>query len=291
MRRFEFVDGGSSKFWAAEVSGNTFTVVYGKIGTPGQRKDKAFPDAGAAQREYDKKVAEKLREGYYEVASQDAPAPAGGAAVAAAKPATNALNLPPRTAAAKPTAEQIAAATKALALLESEVGGRSWAVAHRARAARRALERLGGFDPARDAAMQSVLDSLMGAATAPAGGRRLPLHLALGLLSELDAAAFARAVEQWRGAANAVPAVAAVVQQHDALGEPELALRVAALLAERPESGASSEAGWGKRWKALQPHLEGYLTGRGSSLAAHLGGIAAPKGSPLALRVARMGAA
>ena len=61
MRRFEFVDGGSSKFWAAEASGNTFTVVYGRIGTAGQRKDKAFPDSAAAQREYDKKVAEKLK--------------------------------------------------------------------------------------------------------------------------------------------------------------------------------------------------------------------------------------
>ncbi|NNB87716.1 WGR domain-containing protein, partial [Corallococcus exiguus] len=73
MRRFEFVDGNSSKFWMPEVQGANFIVTYGRIGTAGQRKEKAFPDEEAALREYNKKVAEKVREGYAEVSTGEAP--------------------------------------------------------------------------------------------------------------------------------------------------------------------------------------------------------------------------
>ncbi|RKH48196.1 WGR domain-containing protein, partial [Corallococcus sp. AB050B] len=73
MRRFEFVDGNSSKFWVPELQGATFIVTYGRIGTAGQRKEKVFPDEDAAQKEYNKKVAEKVREGYAEVTSGEAP--------------------------------------------------------------------------------------------------------------------------------------------------------------------------------------------------------------------------
>ncbi|NMO18398.1 WGR domain-containing protein, partial [Pyxidicoccus fallax] len=74
MRRFEFVEGTSSKFWEPELKGSTFIVTFGRIGTSGQRKEKAFPDEAAARREYEKKVAEKLREGYREVTAGDAAA-------------------------------------------------------------------------------------------------------------------------------------------------------------------------------------------------------------------------
>ncbi|MFP2907409.1 WGR domain-containing protein, partial [Pyxidicoccus sp. 3LFB2] len=75
MRRFEFVEGTSSKFWEPELNGSTFIVTFGRIGTAGQRKEKAFPDEAAARREYEKKVAEKQREGYREVtAGAEAPA-------------------------------------------------------------------------------------------------------------------------------------------------------------------------------------------------------------------------
>jgi DNA ligase-1 len=66
-RRFELVDGGSSKFWEIEVAGNAHTVRFGRIGTAGQSKTKEFPDAAAAQRAADALVAEKTKKGYLEV--------------------------------------------------------------------------------------------------------------------------------------------------------------------------------------------------------------------------------
>ena len=47
MRRFEFVEGSSSKFWEVEVAGDALTVRYGRIGTQGQVQTKSF--AGAAK--------------------------------------------------------------------------------------------------------------------------------------------------------------------------------------------------------------------------------------------------
>src|SRR4029453_10261889 len=108
MRRFEFLEGHSNKFWCPELQGNTFIVTYGRIGTAGQRKEKAFPDEDSARREYDKKVAEKLREGYTEVTEGGGEAPAPVAARKEAPPAKP--ELPPRLRARKPTAEQVAAA-------------------------------------------------------------------------------------------------------------------------------------------------------------------------------------
>jgi DNA ligase-1 len=67
-RRFELVEGSSSKFWEIEVAGAVQTVRYGKIGTAGQEKAKTFPDAATCARESEKLVAEKLAKGYAEVA-------------------------------------------------------------------------------------------------------------------------------------------------------------------------------------------------------------------------------
>jgi uncharacterized protein (TIGR02996 family) len=67
MRRFEFVEGTSSKFWEAEVSGNT--VCYGKIGTAGKAETKVFTSEVAAQAEADKLIREKTKKGYQEVAA------------------------------------------------------------------------------------------------------------------------------------------------------------------------------------------------------------------------------
>jgi predicted DNA-binding WGR domain protein len=64
MARFEFRDGRSSKFWEISLSGESFTTRWGKIGTAGQQTSKTFDDASAAQREHDKLVARKLKEGY-----------------------------------------------------------------------------------------------------------------------------------------------------------------------------------------------------------------------------------
>lgn len=62
-RRFE-VD---EKFWAIKRDGASFTVKFGKIGTPGQEKTKDFDDEDEAEAEYDKLVKEKTKKGYEEV--------------------------------------------------------------------------------------------------------------------------------------------------------------------------------------------------------------------------------
>lgn len=63
-RRFELVEGRSSKFWEVSVDGSAFTVTFGRIGTSGQSKTKKCKDGAAAKAEVDKLVAEKTRKGY-----------------------------------------------------------------------------------------------------------------------------------------------------------------------------------------------------------------------------------
>jgi predicted DNA-binding WGR domain protein len=72
-RRFEFVEGSSAKFWEVSVQGSTLTVVFGKLGTPGQTKPKSFSSAEAAQQEADTLVREKTKKGYVEVAAAPKP--------------------------------------------------------------------------------------------------------------------------------------------------------------------------------------------------------------------------
>jgi predicted DNA-binding WGR domain protein len=72
MRRFECVDGKSSKFWAVDVQGNTTTVTFGKIGGAGQTKSKEHKDGAAAAKAAEKDIAAKLKGGYVEVAAASA---------------------------------------------------------------------------------------------------------------------------------------------------------------------------------------------------------------------------
>jgi uncharacterized protein (TIGR02996 family) len=74
MRTFEFDDGKSHKFWNIELTGTSFTVTYGKVGSKGQTQTKSFPDAARAQKEHDKLVAEKLKKGYSETTPASTPA-------------------------------------------------------------------------------------------------------------------------------------------------------------------------------------------------------------------------
>jgi predicted DNA-binding WGR domain protein len=67
VRRFEFNDGKSSKFWEIELAVAQFTVRYGKIGTAGQTQVKEFADGAAAVKAVDKLIAEKTGKGYLEV--------------------------------------------------------------------------------------------------------------------------------------------------------------------------------------------------------------------------------
>jgi uncharacterized protein (TIGR02996 family) len=66
MRTFQYSDAKSHKFWNIEVSGNAFTVTYGKIGASGQTQTKSFASAEKAQAEADKLIREKLKKGYVE---------------------------------------------------------------------------------------------------------------------------------------------------------------------------------------------------------------------------------
>jgi DNA ligase-1 len=65
-RRFEFVEGKSSKFWEISVEGKDVTVHFGRIGTNGQTQTKNFADEAAAQKHADKLIAEKTEKGYVE---------------------------------------------------------------------------------------------------------------------------------------------------------------------------------------------------------------------------------
>ncbi|MCP3101125.1 WGR domain-containing protein [Myxococcus sp. K15C18031901] len=287
MRRFEFVEGTSSKFWQPEVQGNVFVVTFGRIGTAGQRKEKAFPDAAGAQKEYEKKVAEKVREGYREVTAGGEAAPA----VAAPPAPPQKPPLPRRVPVASPTPESLRIAADALAALRARLGWRSWEVTSRARAARRSLRALGGVDPAKHPELDATFSALMARVVAPAKEGRLPLRHALALLGELDTAAFQRAAEQWRSAPAATrpPGAATIASQADALGEPELALRLGQLLATRPGTrGSPSEDGWAKRWSQLAPHVADHLEASGGSLSAFVKGLDASGDSHLAGRLARL---
>lgn len=75
MRRFEFSEGSSNKFWAIRLDGVSYTVNYGKTGTAGQTQTKTFATPEVAQKEHDKLVAEKLKKGYHEVGASSVSAP------------------------------------------------------------------------------------------------------------------------------------------------------------------------------------------------------------------------
>jgi predicted DNA-binding WGR domain protein len=65
-RRFEFVSGSSRKFWEISLTGNSFTVRFGRIGTMGQSQTKTFADKARAKREAETLIGEKLKKGYVE---------------------------------------------------------------------------------------------------------------------------------------------------------------------------------------------------------------------------------
>jgi predicted DNA-binding WGR domain protein len=65
-RYLEFIGGSSRKFWEISVQGNSFTVRFGRIGTPGQSQIKAFADETKANHEAESLINEKLKKGYEE---------------------------------------------------------------------------------------------------------------------------------------------------------------------------------------------------------------------------------
>ena len=87
MRRFEFVEGGSSKFWEIAREDAAITVRFGKIGSQGQVQQKSFDTATKAEIEHDKLIKEKTKKGYVEV----------GVEAVEAKPAESAVETPAPT--------------------------------------------------------------------------------------------------------------------------------------------------------------------------------------------------
>lgn len=73
-RELVYMDAKSSKFWNIELTGNSYTVTYGRIGTDGQSSSKAFPDEAAARKEMEKLIREKLGKGYVDAAGSGASA-------------------------------------------------------------------------------------------------------------------------------------------------------------------------------------------------------------------------
>jgi predicted DNA-binding WGR domain protein len=66
-RRFEFVEGKSSKFWEVSRDGCDVTVRFGRIGADGQIQTKTFADEAAAKAHLDKLVEQKTDKGYTEI--------------------------------------------------------------------------------------------------------------------------------------------------------------------------------------------------------------------------------
>lgn len=72
-KRYELSDGSSNKFWQIELTGTSFRVTYGKIGSTGQTQIKSFANAEAAKKAYDALIAEKSKKGYTLIGAKAAP--------------------------------------------------------------------------------------------------------------------------------------------------------------------------------------------------------------------------
>ncbi len=77
-KQLAYKDDKSDKFWNIEVSGESFTVTYGKTGTAGQTQTKTFDSDAKCLREAEKLVNEKLKKGYMEDAGQTIQSPKTG---------------------------------------------------------------------------------------------------------------------------------------------------------------------------------------------------------------------
>jgi cell wall assembly regulator SMI1/predicted DNA-binding WGR domain protein len=91
-RRFELVEGTSSKFWTVWIDGTKVHTEYGRIGAAGRETIKDEKTAAAAKKLHDALVAEKTKKGYREAASGKKAAPAKKAAMPPANSAKSAAS-------------------------------------------------------------------------------------------------------------------------------------------------------------------------------------------------------
>ncbi|MDA8448346.1 DUF4132 domain-containing protein [Acidovorax sp. NCPPB 3859] len=87
MRRFELIEGSSSKFWEVEQAGSDLNIRWGRIGTAGQSQTKPFADTAKATAAMARLVTEKTGKGYAEVGVAPGAAIGASPAPAPAKPA------------------------------------------------------------------------------------------------------------------------------------------------------------------------------------------------------------
>ncbi|MBP9113467.1 MAG: WGR domain-containing protein [Polyangiaceae bacterium] len=71
-RRFEFVEGSSSKFWEINLVASSVTTTFGRIGTDGQVSTKEFSSPAEALREAEKLITSKSKKGYAEAGKSGA---------------------------------------------------------------------------------------------------------------------------------------------------------------------------------------------------------------------------
>jgi DNA ligase-1 len=100
MRRFEYRDQKSNKFWEIEQDGVELIARWGRIGTTGQSGRKSYASEAKAAAELDKQARSKLDKGYVELAEEKPAAKKAAAKKATAKKATA------KKATAKPAAEK-----------------------------------------------------------------------------------------------------------------------------------------------------------------------------------------
>ncbi|MEU4664321.1 WGR domain-containing protein, partial [Micromonospora chalcea] len=86
MRRFEFVGGGSAKFWEVGQRDATVTVRYGSLGAQGRTQVKELGSPAEAAAHADRLIAEKLRKGYAEATAAPSAGHTGAPAVGPAGP-------------------------------------------------------------------------------------------------------------------------------------------------------------------------------------------------------------
>ena len=66
-RRFEYIEGASSKFWEITTNKREVTVRYGRIGSNGQTQTKSFTSDAAADTHALQQINSKLAKGYREL--------------------------------------------------------------------------------------------------------------------------------------------------------------------------------------------------------------------------------
>jgi predicted DNA-binding WGR domain protein len=213
-------------------------------------------------------------------ATKKAPAP-----VAAAKPPPEPEKpkLPTRIHPRTPTRDDLTKAKTALEALAKSAGGRSWHVARRAKAAGRAVEKLGGGDPGAFAETSKAWSEVLALVMAPA--KALPLHAALRLLWAVDAAVIGKTVGVWRAkmlSTTASATVGILASTFDAVPDAEVAAQTSAALVDR----VLPREGFKRRFFKVRPFLEESLKTKGTTVAKFLAALRPEKDALLQRRLA-----